>query len=46
MIWGYWNSFALLAGAELNSHLAKENSKGPLLPKEQPVADDTLDRAA
>ena len=46
MIWCYWNSFALLVGAELNAKVARESAKGPLPPKEQPVADDTLDRAA
>jgi membrane protein len=46
MIWCCWNSFALLVGAELNAKLAKESAKGPLPPKEPPVADDSLDRAA
>ena len=46
MIWCYWNSFALLVGAELNAKLATESAKGQLPPKEQPVADDSLDRAA
>ncbi len=46
MIWCYWNSFALLVGAELNAKLAKESAKGQLPPKEHPVADDTLGRAA
>ncbi len=46
MIWCYWNSFALLVGAELNAKAAKESAKGPLPPKEQPLADDSLDRAA
>jgi membrane protein len=30
MIWFYWNSFALLVGAELNAELAKESSAGAL----------------
>ncbi len=34
MSWFYWNSFALLVGAELNAELAKESSKGQLPPKE------------
>jgi len=42
MTWCYWNSFALLVGAEVNAELAKESTKGQLPPKEQPVADDTL----
>ena len=46
MIWCYWNSFALLVGAELNAKLAKESAKGQLPPKEQPVAEDTPGRAA
>jgi len=46
MTWFYWNSFALLVGAELNSELAKESAKGQLPPKEQPAAEDTRGRAA
>ena len=46
MTWCYWNSFALLVGAEVNAELAKESTKGQLPPKEQPVADDTLGHAA
>ncbi len=46
MTWFYWNSFALLVGAEVNAELARESAKGQLPPKEQPVADDTLGRAA
>ena len=46
MTWCYWNSFALLVGAELNAELAKESTKGQLLPKQEPVAEDSLDRVA
>ena len=46
MTWFYWNSFALLVGAELNSELAKESSKGQLLEKNQPAAEDTFRHAA
>jgi membrane protein len=46
MVWCYWNSFALLVGAEVNAELAKESTKGQLPPKEHPFADDTLGRAA
>ena len=46
MTWFYWNSFALLVGAELNAELAKQSAEGRLPPKEPPVAEDTLDRAA
>jgi uncharacterized BrkB/YihY/UPF0761 family membrane protein len=46
MIWCYWNSFVLLVGAELNAKLARESAKGQLPAKEQPVTDDSLDRAA
>jgi membrane protein len=45
MTWFYWNSFALLVGAELNAELAKESTKGSLQQKEISIA-DTLDRAA
>jgi membrane protein len=34
MTWFYWNSFALMVGAELNAELAKESAKGQLPPKE------------
>ena len=34
MTWFYWNSFALLVGAELNSELAKESAKGSLQKKD------------
>jgi len=46
MIWFYWNSFALLVGAELNSELAKESAKGSLLQKEVPMTTNTFNRAA
>ena len=46
MIWFYWNSFALLAGAELNSELAKESAKGSLPQKDASGIGDTFDRAA
>jgi membrane protein len=45
MTWFYWNSFALLVGAELNSELAKESVKGSL-PQKEESGMDTLDRAA
>lgn len=35
MTWFYWNSFALLLGAELNAELAKESKKGSLPGKEE-----------
>jgi membrane protein len=46
MTWFYWNSFALLVGAELNAELAKESAKGQLPQKEQSITEDTLSRAA
>lgn len=46
MTWFYWNSFALLVGAELNAELAKESAKGQLHEKKPVVAEDTLPRAA
>jgi membrane protein len=48
MTWFYWNSLALLVGAELNSELAKESDKGQLRPKpkEEFGKDEALDRAA
>jgi membrane protein len=45
MTWFYWNSLALLAGAELNAELAKESAKGQLQPKEE-LGEEELDRAA
>jgi membrane protein len=35
MTWFYWNSFALLVGAELNAELAKESAKGSLQQKDE-----------
>jgi membrane protein len=46
MTWFYWNSLALLVGAELNAELAKESNRGQLLPKAEAVAEDPWDRAA
>ena len=46
MTWFYWNSLALLAGAELNAELAKESAKGQLQPKEELGEEERLDRAA
>ena len=46
MTWFYWNSFALLVGAELNAELAKESARGSLQQKEETGSADTLDRAA
>jgi membrane protein len=46
MTWFYWNSFALLVGAELNAELAKESAKGSLEQKEECESDDVVERAA
>jgi uncharacterized BrkB/YihY/UPF0761 family membrane protein len=46
MTWFYWNSFALLLGAELNAELAKESKKGQLHEKNEPFAEENLGRAA
>jgi membrane protein len=46
MTWFYWNSFALLVGAELNAELAKESAKGSLPQKEECEGDDAVERAA
>ena len=46
MTWCYWNSFALLVGAELNSELAKKSAQGRLSAKERSAAEDTHSRAA
>jgi membrane protein len=46
MTWFYWNSLALLAGAELNAELAKESAQGQLQPKEELGEEEGLDRAA
>jgi len=45
MTWFYWNSFALLVGAELNAELAKQSDKGQL-PQKLPAAGDHQRRAA
>jgi uncharacterized BrkB/YihY/UPF0761 family membrane protein len=45
MTWFYWNSFALLVGAELNAELAKESAKGSLPQKEESTT-DALDGAS
>jgi len=46
MTWSYWNSVALLVGAELNAELAKESAKGQLPPKEGTIVEETSSRAA
>jgi membrane protein len=46
MTWFYWNSFALLAGAELNAELAKQSRKGQLPAKEQQPQRHKLGRVA
>ena len=46
MTWFYWNSLALLAGAELNAELAKESEAGQLQPKEGPAEEDPWQKAA
>jgi membrane protein len=47
MTWFYWNSFALLVGAELNAELAKESAMGSLEQKSEGFRiEDTLGRAA
>ena len=42
MTWFYWNSFALLVGAELNAELARESVKGSLQQRREasPLDDD------
>src|SRR3984885_9223926 len=42
MTWFYWNSFALLLGAELNAELAKESKKGQLHEKNEPIVEETF----
>jgi membrane protein len=37
MIWMYWTSFVLLAGAELNAELAKVSRKGSVQPNQIPL---------
>jgi membrane protein len=46
MTWFYWNSIALLLGAELNAELAKESKKGQLHEKHEPFAEENLGSAA
>jgi len=46
MTWFYWNSFALLMGAEFNAELAKKSRKGQLQEKSQPFDEQNLGRAA
>ena len=46
MTWFYWNSFALLVGAELNAELAKESVKGSLQQKEESPPPDADKPAA
>ena len=46
MTWFYWNSFALLVGAELNAELAKESVKGSLPQKDEATEPDSIERAA
>lgn len=46
MVWAYWNSFALLLGAELNCQLAKETSKGKIPQDQVQRKADKLDLAA
>jgi membrane protein len=46
MTWLYWNSFALLVGAELNAELAKESAKGKIPAKQQPSEHVPLKNAA
>ena len=40
--WIYWNSVALLVGAERNAELAKESAKGQLHQKDQAGTEDTF----
>jgi membrane protein len=46
MTWLYWNSFALLVGAELNAELAKESAKGKIPSKEHSSDNVHLGKAA
>jgi membrane protein len=46
MTWFYWNSFALLVGAELNAELAKESTQGQLPQREQTTGGESFRRAA
>lgn len=46
MVWLYWTSFFMLAGAELNCELAKESRKGQIQQDEDPSGITKLDIAA
>ena len=46
MTWFYWNSFALLVGAELNAELAKLSHQGQLSPRLPSSGSHKLGRAA
>ncbi|MGC2446054.1 MAG: YihY/virulence factor BrkB family protein [Candidatus Sulfotelmatobacter sp.] len=46
LTWLYWNSFALLLGAELNQELAKESAQGKIPEKDRTPAKEAVDRAA
>jgi membrane protein len=47
MTWFYWNALALLAGAELNSELAKESEEGRIKSKDEATkVEPRFDRAA
>ncbi len=46
MVWLYWTSFFMLAGAELNCELAKESAKGKIKQDEDPSGLTKLDIAA
>jgi uncharacterized BrkB/YihY/UPF0761 family membrane protein len=45
MTWFYWNSIALLVGAELNTELARERGEGQL-PQKDSKANDAVRPAA
>lgn len=45
MTWLYWNSFALLLGAELNAELAKESESGKIEQKTSPQETETIEPA-
>jgi membrane protein len=46
MVWLYWAGFAMLAGAELNTELAKLSEEGELQPKHEPPRITKIDLAA
>jgi membrane protein len=46
MVWLYWTSFFMLAGAELNCELAKESTEGKIKQDEDPSGLTKLDIAA